>query len=131
LPLPIQNNISTEQTRTDMDDSCGIRNHDPIICAGENISCLRTRGHCDRRVSISLIEMTGNGMDDGINLSSEAGFFFSLLRPNSLWGPPIIQLSKCRHFIYLFIYSLGPFNDVVSIFYYLNIALRISMSSEQ
>jgi hypothetical protein len=48
-PLPTQNtNIFVEGTRTDIYACSGIRTHDPSVWAGEDISCLRPRGHCDR-----------------------------------------------------------------------------------
>jgi hypothetical protein len=34
--------------RTDTHGSSGIRTHDHSVCAGEDISGLRQRGHCDR-----------------------------------------------------------------------------------
>jgi hypothetical protein len=34
---------------TDIHASTGIRTHDPSVRAGEDGSCLRLRGHCDRR----------------------------------------------------------------------------------
>jgi hypothetical protein len=36
--------------QTDIHTSSGIRTHDPSVRAGEDISCLRPRGHCDRHV---------------------------------------------------------------------------------
>jgi hypothetical protein len=33
----------------------GIRIHDPSVRAGEDSSCLRPRGHCDRRCTYKLI----------------------------------------------------------------------------
>jgi hypothetical protein len=35
-----------KRTQTSM--PCGIRTHDPSVRAGEDSSCLRPRGHCDR-----------------------------------------------------------------------------------
>jgi hypothetical protein len=35
-------------TDTDIHASSGIRTHDPSVRAGEDSSCLRPRGHCDR-----------------------------------------------------------------------------------
>jgi hypothetical protein len=37
-------------THTDIQASTGIRTHDPNVQASEDSSCLRPRGHCDRRV---------------------------------------------------------------------------------
>jgi hypothetical protein len=48
-PLPTQDNTDTEETRTDIHASSGIRSHEPSVSAGEEISCLRPRDHCDRR----------------------------------------------------------------------------------
>jgi hypothetical protein len=39
-------------TRTDVQAFSRIRTHDPSVRAGENISCLRPRGHCEGHVSI-------------------------------------------------------------------------------
>jgi hypothetical protein len=39
----------TEQTHTDIHASSGIRAHDPSVREGEDGSCLRPRGHCDRQ----------------------------------------------------------------------------------
>jgi hypothetical protein len=49
-PLPTQDNINTEETRTDIHALNGIRTHDPSVWAGEVISCLRPHSHCDRRI---------------------------------------------------------------------------------
>jgi hypothetical protein len=35
---------------TNIHASSGIRSHDPSAQAGEDISCLRPRSHCDRQV---------------------------------------------------------------------------------
>jgi hypothetical protein len=35
-------------TNTDIHALTGIRTHDPSFLAGEDSSCLRPRGHCDR-----------------------------------------------------------------------------------
>jgi hypothetical protein len=49
-----QDNINTEETGTGIHASSGIRTHDPSIWAGENVSCLGRRGHCDqRRLSVT------------------------------------------------------------------------------
>jgi hypothetical protein len=37
----------TEETRTDIHASSGIRTHDPSVREDEDISCLRPHGHCD------------------------------------------------------------------------------------
>jgi hypothetical protein len=50
--LHTQNN-----TNTDIHASSVIRNHDPSVRAGEDSSCLRPRGHCDRQLSISHYEI--------------------------------------------------------------------------
>jgi hypothetical protein len=47
-PLPAQDHTNTEETRTDIHASSGIRTHDPSVRAGEDISWLRPHGHCDR-----------------------------------------------------------------------------------
>jgi hypothetical protein len=60
-PLPTQDNINTEETRPDIRTSSGIRTHDPSVWAGEDISCLKSCGHCGRlnlsalRVNVSLV----------------------------------------------------------------------------
>jgi hypothetical protein len=38
----------TEESRTDIHASTGIRTHDRSVCVGEDIAYLRPRGHCDR-----------------------------------------------------------------------------------
>jgi hypothetical protein len=43
-----ENNTNTEQTHAYNDALSGIRTHDPSLRAGEDSSCLTTRGHCDR-----------------------------------------------------------------------------------
>jgi hypothetical protein len=45
-----QGRTDLEETHTDIHASNGIRTHDPSVRAGEDGSCLRPRGHCDRRV---------------------------------------------------------------------------------
>jgi hypothetical protein len=48
-PLPTQRTTQTENKRTQTSNaSSGIRTHDPIVWEGEDGSCLRHRGHCDR-----------------------------------------------------------------------------------
>jgi hypothetical protein len=49
-PLPTQDNRNTEETRTDIHDLSRIRTHERSVWAGEDISCLRPRGHCDRQL---------------------------------------------------------------------------------
>jgi hypothetical protein len=46
--LPTQDNINTEEKRTDIHASSGIRTHDPSVWSDEDILCLRPHGHCDR-----------------------------------------------------------------------------------
>jgi hypothetical protein len=43
---------NTEYTHTDIHTLGGIRTHDPSVRAGENSSCLRLSGHCDRHNSL-------------------------------------------------------------------------------
>jgi hypothetical protein len=43
-----QDNTNTEQKQTNIHASSGIRTHDLSAGAGEDSSCLRSRGHCDR-----------------------------------------------------------------------------------
>jgi hypothetical protein len=42
----------TKQTEKNADirASSKIRTHDPTVRAGKDISCLRQRGHCDRKI---------------------------------------------------------------------------------
>jgi hypothetical protein len=47
-PLPTQDNTNTEDTRTDIYASSGIRTHDSSVRASEDILCLILNGHCDR-----------------------------------------------------------------------------------
>jgi hypothetical protein len=49
--LPTHRTTQTEQTQTKIHASSGIRTHDPIVGVGEDGSCLRPRGHCDRQFS--------------------------------------------------------------------------------
>jgi hypothetical protein len=42
-------------TQTDIHASSGIRNHSLSVRMGEDSSCLRQRGHCDRQVIVSVI----------------------------------------------------------------------------
>jgi hypothetical protein len=43
------------RTNADIHASSGTRTHDPSVRAGEDISCLRPRGHCDRLLNIQRI----------------------------------------------------------------------------
>jgi hypothetical protein len=52
-----QENIHIDETRIDMHALNGIRTHHPSVIAGEGISCLRPRGHCDRRVKIEMCKI--------------------------------------------------------------------------
>jgi hypothetical protein len=47
-PLPTHRTTQTEETHTDIHASSGIRTYDPNVRAGEDGSCLRQRGRCDR-----------------------------------------------------------------------------------
>jgi hypothetical protein len=46
-----QNNTNTESTHIDNHTSSGIRTQDPSVRAGEDGSCLRQLGHCDRSIN--------------------------------------------------------------------------------
>jgi hypothetical protein len=48
-PLPTQDNTNIEQMQTKINALSGSRTHDPSVPAGEDISCLIPRGHCDRQ----------------------------------------------------------------------------------
>jgi hypothetical protein len=50
-PLPTHRTTQTEQTHTDIHALSGIRTHDYSVRTGEDGSCLRPRGHCDRQSS--------------------------------------------------------------------------------
>jgi hypothetical protein len=52
--LPAHWTAQTEETHTDIHALSGIRNHDPSVRAGEDRSCLRPLGQCDRRVCIRI-----------------------------------------------------------------------------
>jgi hypothetical protein len=52
--LSTHGNTNTEETRTDIHASSRIRAYDPSIQTGEDILCLRPRGHCDRRFVAKL-----------------------------------------------------------------------------
>jgi hypothetical protein len=55
-----QNNANTEKTHTDIHALSGIRTHDSSVRAVEDSSsCLRPRGHCDRR--LDLMQFMFNG----------------------------------------------------------------------
>jgi hypothetical protein len=47
----IHGTTQTEETRTDIPASSGIRTHELSVWAGEDSSCLSLRGHCDPRLS--------------------------------------------------------------------------------
>jgi hypothetical protein len=49
-PLPTQD--STNRINADIHALSGFRTHDSSVQANEHSSCLRPRGHCDRRNSI-------------------------------------------------------------------------------
>jgi hypothetical protein len=56
-PLPAYRTAHIEYThKIDIHASNGIRIHDPFVRAGEDGSCLRPRGHCDRQSLLSLID---------------------------------------------------------------------------
>jgi hypothetical protein len=57
-PLPAHRTAQTQNKLTDIHASSGIRTHDPSVRAGEDGSCPRTRGHCDRHISSRLHEFT-------------------------------------------------------------------------
>jgi hypothetical protein len=48
-PLLTHRTTQTQSKRTDMHASSGIRNHDLSVREDEDGSCLRPRGHCERR----------------------------------------------------------------------------------
>jgi hypothetical protein len=43
---------------TDIHVLSGIRTHDPSVQTGEDGSCLRPRGHCDRQENTQVLEFT-------------------------------------------------------------------------
>jgi hypothetical protein len=45
---PSQGRYLTNTRNTEIHALSGIRTHDPSVRAGEDISCHRPRGHCDR-----------------------------------------------------------------------------------
>jgi hypothetical protein len=47
-PLPTHRTTQTQNKRTDIHASGGIRTHDPSVRAGEDSTCLRPRDHCYR-----------------------------------------------------------------------------------
>jgi hypothetical protein len=47
--------VSRPLPNTDIDALSGIRTHDHSVRAGEDISCLRRRGHCDQNNYISIL----------------------------------------------------------------------------
>jgi hypothetical protein len=47
-----QGNTNTEKTHTDIYPYSGIRTHDTSLQAGEDGSCRRSRGHCDRNLYV-------------------------------------------------------------------------------
>jgi hypothetical protein len=48
---PVARPLSTHRINADIHASSGIRTHDPSTRTGEDGSCLRLRGHCDRLYS--------------------------------------------------------------------------------
>jgi hypothetical protein len=56
MPLPIHRTTQTQNKHTDIHASSGIRTNDASVRAGEDGSCLRSRGHCDRYSSNYLIK---------------------------------------------------------------------------
>jgi hypothetical protein len=70
-PLPTQNNTNTEEKRKDIHASSGIRTHDPIVGAGEDISRLRPRGDCSRQ-NIQL-EEEAETFSEGVVAEKEPG----------------------------------------------------------
>jgi hypothetical protein len=67
---------------TDIYEPIGIRTHDPSVRAGEDGSCLRPRGHCDRQTVQLLNEESENAETWHVTLKS-------LIRPfvemNIMW----------------------------------------------
>jgi hypothetical protein len=53
---------------TDIRISSGIRTHDPNVRAGEDSSCLITRGNCDRQYSNNMIINCIIGRDNKQNI---------------------------------------------------------------
>jgi hypothetical protein len=68
-----QNNTNTH---TDIHAFSGIRTHDPSIRASEDSSCLRPRGHSDRRSKINTIKentetVTDTSKELGLEVNTE------------------------------------------------------------
>jgi hypothetical protein len=61
-PLPTQDNTNTGERRRDIHASSRIRTHDPSVRAGEDISCFRPRGHCDRLILLLIFKTTLLGL---------------------------------------------------------------------
>jgi hypothetical protein len=47
--------IHTEQTHTDIHASSGIRAYDPTVREGEDVTCIRPCGECDRPLAYNYI----------------------------------------------------------------------------
>jgi hypothetical protein len=54
-PLPTQDNINTEESRTDIHASSEVRTHDPSVWANEDISCLRPSGLRSRKPRLTTV----------------------------------------------------------------------------
>jgi hypothetical protein len=54
-PLPTHRTTQTQNKRTDIHALSGIRTHDPSVPASEDSSCLRPRGHRNRRGTTFMV----------------------------------------------------------------------------
>jgi hypothetical protein len=52
-PLPTHRTTQTIYTHKGVHTLSGIRTHDPSVRAGEDSTCLRPRGHCDRLLALT------------------------------------------------------------------------------
>jgi hypothetical protein len=52
-PLSTQDNAHTQKKR----QQSGIRTHNPGVCVGQDIPCLRLHGHCDRHWYNSYVKI--------------------------------------------------------------------------
>jgi hypothetical protein len=73
MPLPTHRTTQTQNKRT-IHALSGIRTHDPSIPAGEDSSCLRPRGNCDRRPKHVMLcnEKRRRSSSVNINISTVA-----------------------------------------------------------
>jgi hypothetical protein len=107
---------------TDIHTSSGIRTHDPSVRAGEDGSCLKPRGHCDRRVY--MLQYVARIKKICLNSTARIAFILHTCFEQTEWNsvhelsemykPQISETKHVEHYVIIKVtrtYDLLPCNS--------------------